>query len=294
MEIATKDDVLDGLARAYEGFSPQLRKAAQYVLDNPNDIGVHSIRQVADAADVHPNTLVRMAGALGFDGYRQFRKPFSDHLRQGVEGFPDRARWLQSIAESGRHGTLYAEIAEKSFANVETLYAAATAEDVKTAADLIVASRTTYVLGVGTAYALAHNFWYVARMAFENIVQVPRTGVLAIDEVARMGPDDVLLAMTFRPYRAEVVEAAQRAVARGVKLVAVTDSRASPIATAAEHAFIVPTEASQFFTSMVGALAFLETLIAFMIADADKAVIDRIEDLHRLRLDAGIYFDDGL
>ena len=94
----TKDDVLDRLTSAYEDLSPQLRKAAQFVLENPNDIGVKSIHEVADAAEVHPNTLVRMANAVGFSGYRTFRRPFSEYLRQGGDSFQDRARWLQSIA----------------------------------------------------------------------------------------------------------------------------------------------------------------------------------------------------
>lgn len=289
----TKDDVLDRLTSAYEDLSPQLRKAAQFVLENPNDIGVKSIHEVADAAEVHPNTLVRMANAVGFSGYRTFRRPFSEYLRQGGDSFQDRARWLQSIAQGGSHGRLYGEIAETALANTQAVFSETTSEDLKQAADLIVASAKTYVLGVGTGYALAHNFWYVTRMAFDHIVQVPQTGTLPADDIARIGPDDVLLAMTFHPFRTDVIDAAQRAKDAGATLIAISDSRTSPIVTAADHAFITATGSPQFFTSLVAAQAFLEALIAFMVAEADPSIVANIEAFHRLRYESGVYHDDG-
>ena len=53
--------ILDRVMTAYDDLSPQLRKAAQYVVDNPNEVGVNSMRQLAGLAGVQPNTLVRMS-----------------------------------------------------------------------------------------------------------------------------------------------------------------------------------------------------------------------------------------
>ena len=87
---------------------------------------------------------------------------------------------------------------------------AASTRTTTTAGERIVTARTTYVLGVGISYALAHNFAYLARMALDTVVAVPRDGSLPIDDVARAGPEDTLLAMTFKPYRSEVVDAVRR------------------------------------------------------------------------------------
>ncbi len=141
--------VLDRLVGELAELSPQLRKAARYVLDNPNDVGVSSIREIAAAARVKPNTLVRMARAVGFKGFEDFREPFRAAIKAGRDSFPDRARWLQSLAEGGRHGGLYTDMAATILSNVEQAFSNATAEDIKAAADRIVAARRTYVLGVG-------------------------------------------------------------------------------------------------------------------------------------------------
>lgn len=283
---------LDQLLRRLPELSPQLRKAAQYVLDNPNHVGVGSIREIAEAAAVKPNTLVRMARAAGFDGYEDFRQPIRESLRSPRESFPDRARWLQSIARGGRHGRLFSDMAAAGIDNIEALYSGTTVEELKAAADRIVAARMTHVLGVGILYALAHNFAYLARMALDTVEAIPREGSLPIDDLARSGEKDVLLAMTFKPYRTEVVEAVRSAFDQGVAVIAVTDSRSSPVAMGAEHTFVVSTDTPQFFTSIVAVAALLETIMAFVIADADDDVIANIESFHRRRHDLGVYWPE--
>ena len=181
MPPLTAQRVLERVADHYPELSPQLKRAAQYLLDNVNEIGINSMRQVANDASVHPNTLVRLARAIGFESYEGLREPFRASLREAGESFPDRARWLQSISKGHSHGELLGEMAATTLTNVEQLFAGVDVAELKSVADKIVASRTTFILGVGAVYSMAHNFWYVTRMALDNLVQVPRMGSLPID-----------------------------------------------------------------------------------------------------------------
>lgn len=290
--MKTKEAILGALQADFAQMTPQMKKAATYVLDHPNDIGVRSMRQVAEAAEVHPNTLVRLARALGFDGYSQLRKPFSDFLRTGVESFPDRARWLQSLGQGASHAKLYADMAQGALANTERLYADIDADAVKALADAIVGARHTWVLGVGVARAVAVEFSYLARMAIGSVEMIPRDSGLPVDDVARIEPGDILLTMTFSPYRRDVVEATRLARDQGAVIAAISDSRTSPIALDADHVFVVPTETPHFFTSITAVVALIETLIAFIVADAEADVIERIDAFHRTRFATGVYVDE--
>lgn len=280
--------ILQSLTSALAGMSPQVRQAATYVLDHPGEVAVTSMRGIAEAAAVKPNTLVRMARAVGFEGYEDFREPFRQHAADGTRSFPDRARFLRSINEGGRHGALLADLAAAALGNVETLFAEVHAEDLKAAADLIDGARRTNILGVGTAKPLAENFAYVASMAVDNVTAIPTIG-LAIDDVARMTGDDVLVAMTFSPYRVEIVDAVVLAAERRVPVVAVTDSWAAPIVAPATHAFVVPNDSPLPFSSNIAAVALLEALLAFMVADAPADVVGAIDTFHANRRAAGIY-----
>ena len=70
--------ILERLADELTELTPEARKAATYVLENPRDVGVSTVREIAEAANVKPNTVVRMARQFGFEGYEDFRAPFRD------------------------------------------------------------------------------------------------------------------------------------------------------------------------------------------------------------------------
>jgi len=286
---AAPQAVLQALAAALQDLTPETRKAAAYVLENPNDVGVSSIREMAEAALVKPNTFVRMARSLGFEGYDDFREPFREEIRNGGPSFPDRARWLQSLSKGGKLAGLYAEMAASTIRNIEQTFAAADDRALKAAADAIVAARHTYVLGVGINHTLARNFAYLANMAVGTAEAIPRSGSNPLDDLARAGREDVLLAMTFKPYRSEVIEAVAVAADQGAAIIGISDSPASPILTDSRHRFVVQSDTPQFFPSTAATLALLETLMAFVIADADSDVIANIEGLHRRRHALGIY-----
>ena len=289
---AAPGEVLAELAAQLPELTPQTRKAAAYVLENPNDVGVSSIRAIAAAARVKPNTFVRMARNIGFNGYEDFREPFREEIRQGRTNFPDRARWLQSLSRGGKHGGLFAAMASSAIANIEKTLAETDASRIKAAADEIVAARKTYILGVGINHALARSFAYLADMALKNVEALPRDGSLAIDDVARAGKGDVVLAMTFKPYRTDVVEAVALAGEQGATIMGISDSPASPLVAGHRHGFVAQTESPQFFTSTVSTCALLETLMAFVIADASPDIIENIRRFHDRRVALGIYRDE--
>ena len=47
----TAQNVLDRVASQYPEFSPQLKRAARYVMENTADIGINSMRQLASDAE---------------------------------------------------------------------------------------------------------------------------------------------------------------------------------------------------------------------------------------------------
>ena len=155
------------------------------------------------------------------------------------------------------------------------------------------AARKVYVLGVGMANPVALNFAYLGTMALDNVTAIPRDGSQPVDSLIRAGQGDVLIAMTFKPYRREVVEAVEAAAEQGVEIIAISDSPAAPHFTAAKHRFEVPVSGPQFFTSTVALTAFLETLMAFVIAGAPAKAVQDIDRFHERRHRLGIYVEES-
>ena len=282
--------ILERLAQELPDLTPEARKAATYVLENPRDVGVSTVREIAQAANVKPNTVVRMARQVGFEGYEDFRAPFRDAIRRGAADFPDRARWLQDIRKSGDLGGLYADMLKDALRNIEETFAAISADDLKAAAEAIWAARRVFTLGVGVNNSVARNFTYLASTGMTEFHAIPRPGSTPADDLAWADGRDVLIAMTSRPYRTEVVKAVEIAREQGMTIIALSDSPASPILRGADHGFVVSVDTPQFFPSSIGTIALLETLLSFVVAVASEEIVERVETFHKRRHQLGMYY----
>ncbi len=281
--------ILERLAEELPELTPEARKAATYVLENPRDVGVSTVREIAEAANVKPNTIVRMARQVGFEGYDDFRDPFREAIRRGQADFPDRARWLQDIRKSGNMGGLYADMVQDTLRNLEETFAGVSAEQLKAAAEDIWNSRNVFVLGVGINNSNARNFTYLASTGMVQFHAIPRSGSSPVDDLAWADKRDVLIAITCKPYRTEVVEAVRIAREQGMTVISLSDSPASPILRAAQHGFVVSVDTPQFFPSSVSIIALLETLLSFVIAVASDEIVERVETFHKRRHQLGLY-----
>ncbi|MCU9848543.1 MurR/RpiR family transcriptional regulator [Defluviimonas sp. WL0024] len=284
--------VLNRLSEEFETLTPEAQKAARYVLENPHCVGVSTVREIAEFANVKPNTFVRMARQVGFDGYEDFRAAFREAIRSGPAGFPDRARWLQDVSKQGALGGLYAEMVGAAIRNIEETFAKIDSDALKAAAEAIWASRRVYTLGVGVNNANARNFTYLASTGMVEFHAIPQAGSDAADDIAWADSRDVLIAMTCHPYRREVVETVKIAREQGMTVIAISDSPASPIIMAAQHRFTVSVDTPQFFPSSVSTIALLETLLSFVIAVASPEIVERVEKFHKRRHQLGLYLED--
>jgi len=291
-DLPSSAEVLASVVAGFDQLTPQVRKAAAYVLENPNDVSVCSIREIADAANVKPNTLVRLAQSIGFDGYDDFRMPFREEVRRGAVNFPDRVRWLQSIGRSGKLGGVYRDMVSAAIGNLEETFGGIDEATLSSAAKAIWKSRQIFTLGVGVNNSNAQNFTYLASTGMVQFLAIPRPGSTPIDDLAWADQRDVLIAMTCKPYRVEVVNAVQSARDQGVQIIAISDSPASPVIVGADHAFVVAVDTPQFFPSSVSMIALLETLLSFVIAIATPNVVERVKLFHDRRHQLGIYVED--
>ena len=62
----TPPTTLATIARCYPDLPPRLQRAARFIIENPDQIAVRSMREIARRAGVAPATMVRLARAIDF------------------------------------------------------------------------------------------------------------------------------------------------------------------------------------------------------------------------------------
>lgn len=281
----------------YPTLSPQLRRAARYVLDRPDEVALQSMRRLAANAGVNPATMVRLAKALDYPGFEAFREPFRQRLRHPSARYSARARELQARSRSESHdpyGRLLSELLAVDLGNMHETFETIGFDRLGAAAEALGRAHRVYVTGLRSCYPIAFYFHYACRVFRTNIELLDGRGGTFADGLRGLGSDDAVLAISFAPYTRDTVKVVDYANANGATVVAMTDSPVSPLAAAAEHGLIVASASPSVFQSLVSAMAVAQALVATMLVRDGDAALAAIGESERQLRDFQAYWDDNM
>ena len=268
------------LIDSFPALTPQLRQAARYMVENPEEVGLNSMRSVARKAGVKPATISRLSKALGFAAYDELREPFRDRLRIREPEFASRMQDVQRRGADDYVG-LFAELKEQELDNVQRSLSAENRIVVDAVAETLLDSRRVFVLGLRGAYAVAFLFHYAYRLFRENSVLLDTHAGTFADHLRGIQQHDSMLVVSFPPYTQLTIDAAQYAADSGARIVAVTDSAMSPVASTARHTLIAHNRSASFYHSFTGALAVTQALITLIVAKTGGDAVKIAEEAER-------------
>lgn len=267
----------DQIVNAFETLGPQLQAAARFVLEQPNDVALLSMREQARRAGVQPHSMTRLAQRLGLSGYDGVRALYASAVRDGALGFSGKAGAQVEVQKAKGERAFAAEIATAIQGQIAQLQQPQVLDRIVAAVDILAAAERIYCLGLRSCHPVAAQFSYVMSFLGERAVRLDATAGTGLDPIRSAGSGDVLLAVSVAPYTRATIEAARYAHDRGVPIVAVTDSLVSPLAVIARETILVSTDSPSFFHSVAPALVVGEILAALVAGRGGEASLAAIE-----------------
>ncbi len=277
------------LKAAFDQLSPQLKEAARWVIDHPDDVALLSTREQARRAGVTAATMTRLAQRLGLKGYDRVRAMYAEAVRQRPQSYRGRAEELLIRRESEGDAALIQDIFASLSRHLQQLSSADAVSRFTAAADSIAAAERVFCIGLRSSFAVAYIFHYVRSLFGSKSVLVDGAGGSGVDALRTIGSGDVLLAISVQPYVHHTLETAQYASSHGVRVIALTDSEVSPLAATATDVILVRTETPSFFHTMAPAFAAVECLAALVAARRGPDALAALEASERQLADFGIY-----
>ena len=255
------------------------------LVDAPEQAAVRSISELAASLGVNPSTLTRLAKRLGFEGFSDFQSVFRDAIASEPRYFYSRRADQLLHDDRQRDGgdvEVMARIGRETSANVDAYLSQIDAANLRAAAALLATAGRVRLHGERQFHSLASFLAYALAMIRSDValLDAPRLGVA--EALAQLTPGDVVVVMSCAPYTRAVAEVAAAAAANGQNVIAITDSRASPLVPPSRHAFFVP-HASSFYSNSMGAyVVFCEgllNLVARQLGDSAMEALARRERL---------------
>jgi DNA-binding MurR/RpiR family transcriptional regulator len=257
------------LAARQETLSRRLGQVARFFLNHPEEVAISTLVTLADHAEVPPATITRFAKQLGFTGFAELQAVFRERLVGPRTPYAERVSKLRTgtgvsgiadadLKDPGRVFEGFVQAAVSSLVRIEESLdrdELAAFVDVLAACDVVhvAAARGAFSIGAYSVYGLA-NIGKRAHL-------VDNLGAMRAEQIGAIGPNDVLLAVTFDDYTPETVEAARLAAARGHTVLAITDNELSPVVGLASHVLYVTEARLGHFRSQVPALVVCQAII---------------------------------
>lgn len=278
MDCAT---LADQITRSVDTLPGQLGAAARYVLENPGDVALLSMREQARRAGVQPWTMTRLAKRFGLDGYDEVRQLHGEALKEQALGFSGKAGVQVARQREAGGRALAAEIASATAAQIVALGEAGAVDVLIESAAAMARARRIYCLGLRSSRPVAEHLAYMLSFLGEKARLLECGDGAGLDSLRFATSEDVFFVVTVAPYTRASVEAARHAKAKGLTQIALTDSLSSPVAGLAEHKILVGTESPSFFHAVAPALAAVEVLAALVAGEGGEEALDAIAHAER-------------
>jgi DNA-binding MurR/RpiR family transcriptional regulator len=116
----------------------------------------------------------------------------------------------------------------------------------------ICGSRRSFPVAVYLEYALQHSD--------KRVMLITGMGAMQQGQLRSVREGDVMIAISYSPYAQETLDVAAAARRQGARVIAITDSRMSPLARKADAALIVQDRATLGFRSLSSTMSLAESL----------------------------------
>lgn len=272
----TYEDLIRLIHDRYDQTSKSYQKIAVYLTQNPNDVAVLSVNAIGEKCGIHPSSFVRYAQTLGYKGFKEMQAVFQRRLSTAAPGFDARVKALERELGTADGGIGHLrDLVVRDMASLQDLLANTSSDDIETAAALMEAADTIYLAGQLRSAPVVELLRYVLTMLGKKAVLLDTGGGLATHMARVARPGDLLLAVSFRFYATEVVNIVEEAAARGVPVVAISDSTLSPLAKSARVLFAVPEHEYTFSRSLAAPMCLAQALCV-SLAGRQQGAMPRI------------------
>lgn len=251
-------DLLKTMEEGMPRFSKGQKQIAAYITAHYEKAAFMTASKLGGLVGVSESTVVRFADELGYDGYPELQKALQELVRTKLTSFQRVEVASTQISEENLLEKVLLSDAEKIYRTLEATDR--TAFD--RAVEKIVTARRIFIIGVRSSSYLAGFLYHNLRIIFDNVELVQADmGNEIFEHILTVGPEDVLIAITFPRYSKRTIRAVTYAKQHGANVIALTDSVASPIAEFADEFLLSQSDMASFVDSLVAPLSIINAMI---------------------------------
>lgn len=273
------NDLMSKIQNNLSTFSKGQRLIAKYIIEHYDKAAFLTASKLGATVGVSESTVVRFATELGYGGYPQLQKALQEMIRnkltavQRMEVTSDRMGdqdVLRSVLSSDidKIRMTLDEIDRSSF---------------ESAVEAILNAKHIYILGVRSSASLSGFLGFYFNLMFDNVKLIHTNSVSEIfEQILRVGDGDVVLGVSFPRYSKRTLKALEYSKKSGATVIALTDSRLSPLSQTADYTLLAKSDMASFVDSLVAPLSVVNALIVAIGMRKQKEISETFNHLESI------------
>ena len=283
-------DILTYIQENMSTFSKGQKLIANYILQSYDKAAFMTASKLGKTVNVSESTVVRFAAELGFDGYPSMQKTLQEMIRNKLTS-------IQRVEVSNErigNQDIMTMVMQSDIEKIRLTLDETDRSSFNEAVNAISCAKKIYILGVRSASALADFISFYFRFMFDNVVSVDTTSISEVfEQILHISSDDVFIGLSFPRYSKRTVKAMQFAKDRGAKVIAITDSKVSPLTQMADVALLAKSDMASFVDSLVAPLSLVNALIVAVSRKKAVQLETSLNDLEKIWEEYEVYEKQG-
>lgn len=260
-------------------FSKGQKLISNYILEHYDKAAYMTASKLGSIVHVSESTVVRFAIELGFEGYPEFQHALQELVRTHLTSFQRMEVTNHLIGDGDILSKVLMGDADKIKRTLEEVDRSA----FEAAVSALVNAKNIYILGVRSSATLAGFLAHGLQMVFDGVKLVQSTsGSETFEQILNIGPEDVMVAISFPRYSKRIIHAVDFAKHSGADVITITDAATSPIAPQASQLLIAKSDMASFVDSLVAPLSIVNALIVAVSMKKQDDLRIRLHQLEKI------------
>ena len=235
---------------------------------------------------VSESTVVRFATELGFDGYPAFQHALQEMVRTKLTSF----QRVEVTNDRIGNGDILSKVLLSDMEKIRHTLDGVNREDFNAAVQSIVCAGKIYIIGARSSATLAGFLGHNLRMIFDNVKLIDTvSGSELFEEIMGVSKNDVMVAISFPRYSKKVINAVDYARNAGAEVIAITDSKTSPIASNASAVLVAESDMASFVDSLVAPLSIINAIVVAVAKEKKDELEVRLRRLEEIWDEYDVY-----
>ncbi|GAA0069301.1 MurR/RpiR family transcriptional regulator [Clostridium sardiniense] len=269
----------------FQRLSKGQKLIAEYILNNYDKAAFMTAAKLGTSVGVSESTVVRFANELGFSGYPKLQKALQELIKNKLTTVQRLELSNEYVSDSDAlKGVLKADI-ENIRATLEKINPNVFEEVVNE----IFKANNIYILGLRSSTAIAEFLGFYLNIILQNVRTVSYGISDIFEQIINVKEGDLVIGIGFPRYASKTIDALDFSKSKGAKVVALTDSLISPLASKADLALIAQSNMASFVDSLVAPLSLVNALIIAVGMREKENIANTFGSLEAIWQDYNIY-----